>query len=799
MEANSKNERASHPHPLEPRQTAARRPRSWHGLWTGLLLLACVLVPVAQAEDEFLLQEQAFAITGEADGPEAVRIRWDIADGYYLYQSKLRFESETLGIDIGTPGLPEAETRQDAFFGEVAIHRGRLDVVLPITRAPGSENILTLRVSSQGCADAGFCYPPHRQVMLLELPEAAPIATADAIPVTSAEASAPRPASPIQAIGQSFGIGDEDEILSAEEAFRFQAEVSAPDRLQLTWDIAPETYLYRHLVEVSLEDAADVKLGAFERPAGDIKKDSILPDGSIGDIEVYHDRVDLPLSLLRGSAAATQVTLVAKYQGCAEIGICYPPQTQRVTLNLPEAPASALVSLEAAEPSVSGESSAITPDAQPVAEQDRIAAVLVNESLWMIIAVFFGFGLLLAFTPCVFPMIPILSGIIAGQGAGITTRKAFVLSLVYVLAMALTYTVVGVLAGLFGANLQALFQNPWILTSFALVFVLLALSMFGFYDLQLPSSLQSKLAELSNRQQGGTLIGVAIMGFLSALIVGPCVAPPLFGALIYISQTGDAVLGGIALFALSLGMGAPLIAIGTSAGKFLPRAGGWMDAVKAVFGVALLGVAILLVERILPAAVAMLLWGLLLIGSSVYMGALTQLPTTASGWSKLWKGLGVFLLIYGALMLVGAAAGGKDTLQPLRGLLPAGGVGATHASFQRIKTVADLERALTQAQAAGKPVLLDFYADWCVSCKEMERYTFSDPAVIAEMSRFVLLQANVTDNDAEDKALMQERFGLPGPPAILFFDTAGTELANYRLVGFKPAEPFAAHLRQVAP
>jgi len=313
----------------------------------------------------------------------------------------------------------------------------------------------------------------------------------------------------------------------------------------------------------------------------------------------------------------------------------------------------------------------------------------------------------------------------------------------------------------------------------------------------LPSSLQSKLAELSNRQQGGTLIGVAIMGLLSALIVGPCVAPPLFGALIYIGHTGDALLGGLALFALSLGMGVPLILIGTSVGRYLPRAGAWMNTVKAVFGVALLGVAILMLERLLPPALAMVLWALLLICSAVYMGALNQLQPGANAWFKLWKGLGLVLLIYGALMPIGAAAGGRDTLQPLRGLIPGGGV--EQLGFKRIKSVADLERELAQARSDGQPVLLDFYADWCVSCQEMERYTFSDPSVMAELRRFVRLQADVTANDAEDRALIQGRFGLPGPPAILFFDRAGRELTHFRLVGFKPAEPFARHLRQVAP
>ena len=401
-------------------------------------------------------------------------------------------------------------------------------------------------------------------------------------------------------------------------------------------------------------------------------------------------------------------------------------------------------------------------------------------------------------------MIPILSGIIAGHGPGISTRKAFWMSLTYVLAMSLTYALAGLLAGLGGANLQAAFQDPWILGFFALVFVALALSMFGFYDLQLPSSLQTRIATFSQRQQGGHLIGVAIMGALSALIVGPCVAPPLAGALIFISQTGDALLGFAALFALGLGMGAPLLAIGTSAGKLLPRAGVWMEAVKAVFGVTLLGVAILLLERILPPAVSLLLWGGLLICSAIYLGAITHLPPDASGWRKLWQGLGLVMLVYGALMLVGAAAGGKDTLQPLRGLnlgLGTGGpAGAPQGvQFKAIKGPAGLERELAAARSAGRPVLLDFYADWCVSCKEMERYTFSDPAVAAEMARFVLLKADVTANDAEDQALMQGRFGIPGPPAMLFFDVQGQERRDRRIVGFMPAAEFTAHLSGLLP
>ncbi len=793
-------------------------------------LLVWALSPAAGAEEEFLQPDQAYRISGTTTGPEAITVSWDIADGYYMYAPKIRLRSLTEGIEIGALDLPEAKVKQDEFFGEVKIYRGRVSVPATIKRAPGSDAILTLEATSQGCADAGLCYPPHRQKLLLELPPAlpapavaasapasalaqAPIESASSGP-TPAQAPAIAAAAPLASradLNQALGLGVEDDILEPEDAFRFDADVIAPDGLQLLWGIADGTYLYQDKLQISLEGAKDVALGDYRWPEPEIKKDSILPDGSTGDVPVYHHAIDVRVPLLRASAEPTQVTLVAKYQGCADRGICYPPITKRVTLNLPAAsqvaalPAAPLAAAQSAGSGTAVPTGAKAGAAAPaadttVSEQDQIAAVLAGDSLWAVIAVFFGFGLLLAFTPCVFPMIPILSGIIAGQGAGITTRKAFTLSLVYVLAMALTYTVAGVLAGLFGANLQAAFQNAWILSAFALVFVALAMSMFGFYELQLPSSFQSKIAEISNKQEGGTLIGVAIMGFLSALIVGPCVAPPLFGALIYISDTGDAVLGGVALFALSLGMGAPLLAIGTSAGKLLPRAGAWMDAVKAVFGVLLLGVAILLLERIIPAAVALLLWGLLLVCSAVYMGATESLPAQASGWRRLWKGLGLGLLVYGVLMLVGVAAGGKDTIQPLRGLAPMGGTGqAAHATFKRIKTVADLDRELAAARAAGKPALLDFYADWCVSCKEMERYTFSDPAVMTEMGRFVLLQADVTANDADDQALMQQRFGLPGPPAIFIFDPAGTELRGYRVVGFKPAETFAAHLRKAVP
>ena len=761
---------------------ARPRPLQWVSLLA--LLLCCIALP-APAANQPPPPEQVFQVSASAEGPETVRVRLRIEPGYYLYRDKLRWRSETPGIEPGAPDLPPAEIKEDRYFGQVPIYRHDTEIRIPLTRTDDSVSSLELEVGYQGCADAGLCYPPQRQTLRIALPTP----TAAPAPVLPAATSGVR-----LALGLSLAAGRAQEVPPVEDAFRFAARVAAPDRLELSWDIAPGTYLYRHLLEVALEDATGVTLGAFERPAGEHQDQGLLPNGELGEVEIYHDRIELGLPLVRDTSDGQSVTLVARYQGCADAGVCYPPQVQRVRLALPAAAGGAdapvTPALAATVPSAS--------TATPVAEQDLIAATQAHTNHWAIGAIFIGLGQQLAITPSVFPKNPILSGIIVGHGVRITTRKAFLLSSVYVLAMAMTYTVVGILAGLFGANLQAVFQDPWILVAFALVFVALALSMFGFYDLQIPSSLQSRLARLSNRQHGGTLIGAAVMGLLSALIVGPCVAPPLFGALIYISQTGDAALGGLALFALSLGMGAPLIVIGTSAGRLLPRAGVWMDAIKAVFGVVLLGIAIQLLERILPPALSMALWGLLLICSAVYTGALTHLPPGGSGWSKLWKGLGLFLLIYGALMLLGAAAGGKDTLQPLRGIaLPEASRAAEPVGFQRIKTVADLEQAVRQA--AGRPVMLDFQADWCVSCKELERYTFSDPAVMAEMRRFLRLQADVTANDADDRALMQKTFGIPGPPAILFLTPGGVEMTRERLVGFVPADVFAAHLRRIAP
>ncbi len=596
----------------------------------------------------------------------------------------------------------------------------------------------------------------------------------------------------------------EEDFLDPDVAFSVTVSMKDAQTMTARFKVADNYYLYQERISFALK-SGNVQLGKPLLPAAVLKNDP-----NFGDVYIYkHDfSVDVPIT------GQGDFEVIAKYQGCASAGLCYPPQKKINALstnNTNTKPTNAAVSdflsqAKQAAPVTTTETNTSATQANAnttfdsaanaeLSETDQIAGMLSGGNAWVAIAFFFGIGLLLAFTPCVFPMIPILSSIIVGQGEGLTTRRAFTLSLVYVLAMALTYTAAGVLAGLFGANLQAAFQNPWILISFSAIFVLLALSMFGFYELQLPASLQAKLADVSNKQQGGTLTGVAIMGLLSALIVGPCVAPPLAGALIYIGQTGDALLGGAALFALSMGMGVPLLLIGTAAGKYMPRAGGWMDNVKAVFGVSLLGVAIWMLSRIIPDAFSLLLWSILAIGSGVYLGAL---ETAQTGWQKLSKSFGLVVLTWGLFLLIAVASGGKSVLTPLVHLASVNGVttgttASAHSSFRKINNITELEAALGDAKNQGKPVMLDFYADWCVSCKEMESFTFSDQTVAKRLNNMMLLQVDMTANTEEQQALLK-RFGLVGPPAILFFSHNGQEQRNLRVVGFMKAQAFAEQL-----
>jgi thioredoxin:protein disulfide reductase len=728
----------------------------------ALVLLLLSAPALALMDDELLMPEEAFALEASILDADTLVAEWRIADGYYMYRDKFGFESDTPGITLGTPRIPAGTVKEDEFFGRVETYRNHIRIEIPIQRTAGAPATLELKAKSQGCADIGICYPPLTQTASLDLPSA---------PAGNGAIGA------LSGLAGSLG-GGADELLEPEKAFRLSVEPISQNAVLARWTVADGYYLYRDKLAFRVKDGDGNRVGPVNPPEGIMVEDEFF-----GLTETYRGEVEILVPILREEGASRRVTLEADYQGCADLGVCYPPLTQTVSF---EFTGDLVASVDA--------------PAAPVTEQDRIAAQLADGRIWLVALAFFGFGLLLTFTPCVFPMIPILSNIIIGQ-KHLTTRKAFFISLVFVLAMALTYTVAGVFAGLAGANLQAAFQNPWIIGAFVAVFVALAMSMFGFYELQMPASVQTRLAAISNRQEGGTFIGAGIMGFLSALIVGPCVTAPLVGALLYISQTGDAFLGGLALFALSMGMGTPLLIIGTAGGKILPRAGGWMDAVKAVFGVALLGMGIWLLERVVPVPVAMLLWAALFIVSGIYLGALQSLAPGASGWRSLWKGLGTVILVWGVLLMIGAASGGRDVLQPLRGVTPTAMVGGAPGTvqtarleFRNIASLADLEREVASARQAGQPVMLDFYADWCVDCVRMERTTFQDPNVIQALSGTRLLKADVTANNADDRDLMRH-FNLFGPPAIVFYDAEGNELRNYRIVGFTPAGRFAEHVR----
>jgi len=582
-------------------------------------------------------------------------------------------------------------------------------------------------------------------------------------------------------IVSALAHGAEPELLEPERAFRFAARLKDARSIEVSYQVAPGYYLYRDKFRFAAAPEG-VKLGAPRLPQGKRRRDEFF-----GEAETYRGDLRIIVPFEIDGASVPSITLTAVSQGCADVGVCYVPQEQKAELRL------AALSPGATQSDASlGQLFGLV-QGPSGADDARIARVFAG-GFWLVVASFFGFGLLLSFTPCVLPMVPMLSGVIVGGGRHITKTRGFLLAAAYVLGMAITYAVAGVAAGLSGAMLSAALQNPWVLGGFAAVFVALALAMFGVYELQLPVALQSRIAEASGRIAGGHAAGVFVIGVLSALIVGPCVAPPLAGALLYISQSRDVVLGGTALFALALGMGAPLLAVGASTGALVPGAGPWMDTVKRFFGVLLLGVAIYLISPLIPVAVQMLAWAALLIVAAVHLRAIDPLPANAHGFHKFSKGLGVIALIAGVAYLIGALSGSRDVLQPLSGLRLGAAEPAAATPFRRVANSVELD-ARIQA-AAGRPVMLDFYADWCVSCKEMERFTFSDERVQARLREMELLQADVTANNAEHAALLK-RFNLFGPPGIIFFDRNGREIQGLRVIGFQPADKFAAVLDQV--
>ncbi|MDY0117865.1 MAG: protein-disulfide reductase DsbD [Sulfurimonadaceae bacterium] len=566
-------------------------------------------------------------------------------------------------------------------------------------------------------------------------------------------------------------------FLMPEEAFIPHAKIDSAMGIEVEIELTKDIYLYEDKVIFTLKESDGITIANVKKPTSVLHHDEM----------VYLTSPTFYVTLEKDAqtSGVQKIAFEVAYQGCSEQGLCYEPLTQIYDFDIDTAKLDRVSATKVDKQETTSE--AVADEA--LSEVDSIAASLASQSIFWSLLTLFGIGILISLTPCVFPMIPIISGVIVSQGEGLTTKRAFFLSLVYVLAMAVAYTIAGILAGLFGANIQAALQNPYAIYAFATIFVALALSMFGYYELKLPASLVSRVSGSTSKSG---VAGVAIMGFLSALIVGPCVAAPLAGVLVYIGQTGDAIFGGMALFSLSMGMGVPLIVVGVGAGKFMPKPGAWMTMVTAIFGVMMLGVAIWMLERIVDPYITMMLWAILGVGFALFLGAF---ETTAHVFRRT---LGLVVFIYAIILFIGVLGGSKSMMQPLDFLQSQQVVQTTtqktKLEFTTITSIAELDTLLEKNK--GKKILLDFSAEWCAICKQLDAETFSHADVIAKMQEFVLIKADVTKNTAEEKALTK-KYGVFGPPAILIFDKTGTLVKSKSIIGFIDAESFVNHLNQI--
>lgn len=760
----------------------------------AVLLGLMIHTGMAAPADDLLPSDEAFRLTTRTLDAYTLEASWAIAPDYYLYLDKFKFEALDDRLVLDEPLIPPGKRKIDKFFGAIETYTSTVTIRVPLAQRDPAAGRIRLRITAQGCNEPiGVCYPPIVKEAVFDLPAA---------PRTSHTSERlALPVSPVQSLAgltstlsAAPGI---NEPMDPEKAFRLELRGVDASVLHAHFDIDDCCYLYRDKMQFQLtgvDGAAltpSLQLGAPSLPSGEIKADPYF-----GNTEVYYRGTDVILRIESTGGTTAPFGLQVRYQGCSEKGvaICYQPQTQafRVTPD-----ADALMVAAVGEAKIGAAPAfGFAPPAAGVGARNFLLAVLAA----------FGVGLLLTFTPCVLPMIPILSSLIIGTSdRRITKLRGGLLSLSYVLGTAVTYTATGIIAGAAGEQLQAYFQNAWAIGIFSAVFVLLALSMFGFYELQVPGFIQSRLHLRAQKLKKGAFLGVFAMGLLSALIVGACVSPLFISALGVAIANRDPVLGGAIMFSMALGMGVVLVLIGVGAGFLLPRAGPWMARVKQVFGAMLLGVAIYLLG-FLPEVPVLYLWAALLIISGVYLGATQSLPKGADGWQYLWKGIGTVLLIWGVLALLGGFAGNRDVLNPLPWSAvgdrsPIRGSGQSVAArnlFEPVRTVRELESRLAAASAAGKPALLDYYASWCTDCVRMQNSTFRDPRVRqAVNSRFVSLQADVTDpNDPESKAIKQ-RFGVFGPPAMLFFAANGDERRELRTYGYKSPEAFLELLGRI--
>jgi thiol:disulfide interchange protein DsbD len=749
-----------------------------------VLFFLAFLSAAFAADDEPLMPELAFKFDAVVKDNH-ILATWTMADDYYMYHDKFRFESATPGVTLGTPIFPKGKMKHgikpDGSEGEVETFMHSVTIDVPIASASGAE--LKLIAHGQGCAEKlGICYPPQQREKLLTL-------------ASVSSSTPPSAVAQVSQLGAQLGLGNAtDEPLPPQQAFQFNA-VAKGNNIVATWTIAPDYYMYRDKFRFEAKTPG-LSFGAIQIPPGKMKH-GIKPDGSEGEVETYMDHVSITVPYTLANKV-DGIEFVAHGQGCAEkLGICYPPQ-QRPTL----------VSVT---PSA-GELSASTPPAAAITEKTANTPITASEqkttppsTFWstlgsLVFAFFSGLGL--TFTPCVLPMLPIISSIIIGQGDKVTKARGGFLAAIYVFGTAVVWTVAGAVAGASGEQLQAYTSHPFFLIPVAVVLLLLSLAMFGLYNLQLPSSLQSKAQEQSYNLKGGTVIGVFIMGVLASVIAGACVSPILILNLGVAMQTHDAVLGGGIMLLMALGMGVPIILIGVGAGWLLPKAGTWMDTVKYVFGVMLIGLALYIVSSI-PWIPVLYLWAPFLIITGVYMGATRAIPQGASGWHTMWKGIGLFLLIWGVLALIGAMQGSRDILQPIQ-LGSGNGGGNTavttsnaEAMFTHVANLEEMEAKFASAKSAGKPVFLDYYATWCTDCNLMKRTVFSDSQVQQYMhNNYVAIQADVSDQFDKRTQPMKDKFGVFGPPALLFFDRQGKLVK--KVYGQLSKEEFLALANSVA-
>jgi len=725
---------------------------------TVLIALAVLSGGWSPARAQELLEPgEAFRVEASRASPESVAITWRIAEGHYMYRQRFAVKAPDDGVSLGKPAFPDGRRKHDEFFGEMEVYDSDVTFTVPVR---GTDGAFTLEATGQGCNEpVGVCYPPTTHTVQVQ-PAAAPQSS-----LPGAQSSASGDDGVLQDLLQ--GGTNRAEFLHPDDAFRFETTVMDHETLLIRFFIEPGYYLYKDKFDLRAVGQG-LRVSSTELPAGELEVDEYF-----GESRVFRDMVDLRVELARDAPGAGTAELRIGYQGCAEDGICYPPIEKTVSVALPgegEAPLSAI----GVDRSGGGQA--------------------WNEGAWPVLMAF-GAGLLLTFTPCVLPMIPILGGVIVGQGRAATRLRGGALAAVYVLGTAVTYTGVGIVAGLTGDQLQAYFQNIWAVGIVAGLLVLMALAMFGLFELAMPTGIQSRLHRRAAHIKRGAFGGAFVLGMISALIVGACVSPVLISVLSLAITRGDPWLGGAIMFAMALGMGAFLVVVGLGFGHVLPRAGPWMTAIKHVFGVMLLAVAVYLLGAV-PQVPVMYLWAALLAGVALFLGAGGG-ARKSLGRKLARQAAALALAAWAVLAVIGGLQGGRDILRPVDtgALLGDGGQTAVHARFRTVSTPGDLAERMQAARAQGKPVMVDYYADWCVDCVRMEKTTFSDPRVADALNDgFVLVQVDVTDPNAPGPRAIKQSHGIYGPPAMLFFNARGEEVSGMRRYGYMDSEAFLRHI-----